>query len=397
MSIGSAVVLAAGEGRRLRPLTKYRPKPMLPAANRPILEYVFDALVDAGIDDLHVVVGYEGDRVQDHFGPTYRTRTITYHRQDKQLGSGHALLQAREALDGDFLVVNGDEVVDTDLIEAVIDGHSAQNVCTLAVVESTEAPMYGAVTLDGDTVTDLIEKPGSGSYRLLNAGVYAFGPSFFSAVENVEREEGELALTDGIADVIDRGGHVRGVRANGMHSEVTYPWDLTELARTLLADGRVNEPEREPGVHVADSASIADEATLYAPVVVGADVAIEPGAIVGPDTAVGRSSTVEAGAVVRHSVIDSDTRVGTNATVEDSITGQGVEIGVGSTAPGGPADVRVGDRVHEGERLGCVLADRARLGGGATVTPGLLVGPGADIAAGVTLRRNVDEDTEVQG
>ncbi|GAA0193380.1 sugar phosphate nucleotidyltransferase [Halobaculum roseum] len=397
MSIDSAVVLAAGEGQRLRPLTKYRPKPMLPAANRPILEYVFDALIDAGVDDLHVVVGYEGDRVQNHFGPTYRNRTIKYHTQQKQLGSGHALLQARDALNGDFLVVNGDEVVDTETIEAVVDAHSAEDICTLAVVESAEAPMYGAVTLDESTVTELIEKPGTGSYRLLNTGVYALGPSFFSTVENVERTDGELALTDGIADVIDRGGHVRGVMADGLHSEVTYPWDLTALASTLLADGRVDEPEAAPGVYVADSASIAETADLYGPVVIGSDTVIEPGAVVGPDAAIGPNTTIEAGAVVRRSVLDTDTRVGANATLVDSITGQGAEIGAGSTAPGGPADVRVGDRVHENERLGCVLADRARLGGGATVSPGLLVGPGADIGAGVTLRRNVGEDTEVQG
>ncbi|MXR41862.1 NTP transferase domain-containing protein [Halobaculum sp. WSA2] len=397
MSINSAVVLAAGEGQRLRPLTKYRPKPMLPAANRPILEYVLDALIDAGIDDLHIVVGYEADRVQNHFGPTYRNRTITYHTQEKQLGSGHALLQARDGLDGDFLVVNGDEVVDTETVAAVVDAHSAADVCTLAVVESAEAPLYGAVTLEGSTVSELIEKPGTGAYRLLNAGVYAFGPSFLSTVEAVDRADGELALTDGIADLIDRGGHVRGVRADGLHSEVTYPWDLTALASTLLADGRVNEPEAEPGVYVADSASIAEDAVLYGPIVVGPDAVVEPGAVVGPDAAVGPNVTVESGAVVRRSVVDTDTRVGANATLVDSITGQGVEIGAGATAPGGPADVRVGDRVHEDERLGCVLADRARLGGGATVRPGLLVGPGADIAAGVTLHRSVDEDTEVQG
>lgn len=397
MSISSAVVLAAGEGQRLRPLTKHRPKPMLPAANRPILEYVFDALIDAGIDDLHVVIGYERDRVQNHFGPTYRNRTITYHTQEKQLGSGHALLQASDTLTGDFLVVNGDEIIDSEIITAVIDAHSTEDVCTLAVVESTEAPLYGAVTLDGGTVTEFIEKPGSGTYRLLNAGVYAFGPSFFSAIENVERTDGELALTEGISDVIDRGGHVRGVKTNGLHTEVTYPWDLTALASVLLSAGLIDEPEITPGEYVADSASIAEDANLYAPVVIGPDAVVEPGAVVGPDVAVGPNTTIEAGAVVQQSVIDTDTRVGGNATLVDSITGQGVEIGVGATAPGGLADVRVGDHIHENERLGCVLADRARLGGGATVSPGLLVGPGADIAAGVTLRRNVDENAEVQG
>ncbi|WP_277552359.1 sugar phosphate nucleotidyltransferase [Halobaculum limi] len=397
MSIDSAVILAAGEGQRLRPLTKYRPKPMLPAGNRPILEYVFDALVDGGIDNLHVVVGYEGDRVQDYFGPTYRDRSLTYHKQEKQLGSGHALLQARDALEGDFLAVNGDEIVEAETINAVVNAHSVDDSCTLAIAESAEAPMYGAVILDGDRVSELIEKPGSGSYRLLNAGVYAFGPSFFSALENADQTNGELALTEGISDIIDRGGHVRGVKIDGLHSEVTYPWDLTSLACKLLADGRISEPETAPGLYVSESASVADEAILYKPVVIGPDTVVEPGAVVGPYTAIGQNASVEAGAVVRRTVLDADTRIGANATIIDSITGQGAEIGAGVTAPGGLADVRVNNQIHENERLGCVLADRAHIRGGATILPGLLVGPGADIGVGVTLHRSVDENTEVQG
>ncbi len=364
---------------------------MLPAANRPILEHVLDALVDAGIDDIHVVVGYRGDRVRDHFGPTYRDRPLTYHTQKKQLGSGHALLRARDALKGDFLVVNGDEIVGSDTVRAVVDVHSPADTCTLAVAESDDAPLYGAVRLEDSTVTELIEKPGSGSYRLLNVGAYAFSPTFLATIDDVEREEGELALTDGISRVMERGGHVRGVRTDGMHSEVTYPWDLLELAATLLSVDASN------GVEVSDSASVAEGAALYPPVVIGADAVVEPGAIVGPGTAVGRNATIEAGAVVRRSVVDTDTRVGMNATVVDSITGQSVQIGVGATAPGAPADVRIGNRVHEGVNLGCVLADRVRIGGGATVAPGVLVGPGADVGAGVTLRDNVDEDAEVRG
>ena len=94
MSDRSAIVLAAGEGKRLRPLTKHRPKPMLPAATKPILEHVFDALIDAGVTDITVVVGYKRTRVQSHFGPTYRNVPLQYVTQRKQLGSGHALLAA---------------------------------------------------------------------------------------------------------------------------------------------------------------------------------------------------------------------------------------------------------------------------------------------------------------
>jgi glucose-1-phosphate thymidylyltransferase len=113
------VVLAAGEGTRLRPLTHNRPKPMLPAANRPILEHVLETLVEAGVTELVLVVGYKRDRVQEHFGPTFQDIPIRYVVQEKQLGSGHALLQAREAVDEPMLVVNGDRVIEPEMVRAV--------------------------------------------------------------------------------------------------------------------------------------------------------------------------------------------------------------------------------------------------------------------------------------
>ncbi|MFC6725290.1 sugar phosphate nucleotidyltransferase, partial [Halobium palmae] len=174
MTVDTAVVLAAGEGKRLRPLTEHRPKPMLPAGTRPILELVLDALVEAGVSELHLVVGYGRDRIQSHVGPTYRDLSVTYHRQAKQLGSGHALLQAAENVDEECLVVNGDQVVSTRIVRDVMEAHTDEDVATLAVVESDAAPNYGAVRLDGDRVVELVERPGVEGYHLLNAGVYAF-------------------------------------------------------------------------------------------------------------------------------------------------------------------------------------------------------------------------------
>jgi len=396
MQLDSAVVLAAGEGTRLRPLTKYRPKPLLPAANRPILEYVLDALVDAGVENLHVVVGYQRDRVQDHVGPTYRERPVTYHVQEKQLGTGHAVLRARDALDSDFLVVNGDEVVTASMVESVIDAHTVEDVATLAVVESDRAPEYGAIRLDGDRIVELVERPDDDTYRLLNAGIYAFGPSVFDDIESTDRRAGELHLTDTIAEGIRSGNAVRGVRIDGLWSTATYPWDLLTVARDLLAAGHVDEPERRPGVYVDDTASVHGEAVLRAPVVVGPDAVVGPGAVVGPDSALGQHTTVGAGAVVEGSVLDIDTRVGANATVVDAVTGQGATLGPGATVPGGRADVRVGATIHEDRQLGCVAADRASVAGGATVAPGTLLGTAARVGTGAHASGVVPEETEVR-
>ncbi len=396
MTVSSAVVLAAGEGIRLRPLTKHRPKPMLPAGNRPILEYVLDALVDAGIDDLHLVVGYGANRVQNHFGSTYRDRLLTYHRQETQLGSGHALLQAKDALDADFCVVNGDQLIESEMVRAVLDAHTVEDVATLGVLKSEQAPNYGAVAVEDGRVVEFVERPATRDYHLLNAGIYVFAPSFLPKVETAPRQDGELALSDPIASLIDDDSPVRAAHVDGIWQDATYPWDLRSLTETVLSRGLVDESPVEDGVFVADTASIHEDATLRAPVVIGTDCVVGPNAVIGPGTALGANVTVDAGAVVSQSVIDADCRIGINATVVECVAARGVHIDAGATIPGGRASVVVGTTVHEDVDLGGVLADRVRLGAGTTVEPGTLIGSNARIAAGCTVDKAVDEGTEVR-
>jgi len=394
MDIDTAVVLAAGEGTRLRPLTRNRPKPMLPAGNRPILEHVFDSLVEAGVEELVVVVGYKRDRVQNHFGPTYRDVPVTYVTQDKQLGSGHALLQAREAVDGSVLVLNGDRLIDAGTVTAVADSFAETGDPSLAVVERRETSRYGAVEVHGDEIAKLVEKPRDGDYRLINGGVYAFSADIFTAIEETPRQEGELALTDTLERIIDQ-DRVRGVEVDGMWVDATYPWDLLTVAREVLSRGRVVEAARSDGVWIADSARVHREAVLQGPVVVGQDCEVGPDAVIGPNTALGSNVTVGSNAVVQDSVVDADTRIDPGSTLMDTVTGQDVHLGAGTTVPAGPADVQVGTTIFEEQRLGAVIADRARARGNVSFTPGSLVGPKARLDVGVTVRGNVDEGAEV--
>ena len=395
MSVSTAVVLAAGEGTRLRPLTRNRPKPMLPAADRPILEHVFDALVEAGMDRLVCVVGYKHDRVQDHFGPSYRDCPVEYVRQHKQLGSGHALLQARSAVEGPVLVVNGDRLVETEMIERVAgtfdcDGPRA----AVAVLEHPDAQQYGAVVLRNETIEEIVEKPGTDDYRLINGGIYAFGADIFDAIADTPRSSGELALTDTLSRLVADEA-VQGVRCEGMWVDATYPWDLLTVAKEVLARGRTAVTERDDGVWVDADAHVHEDATLRAPVVVGPDSEVGPGAVVGPETALGRNVTVGANATVERSVLDADTRVDAGSILLDTVTGQDVHLGAGTTAPGGRADVRVGNKVFEDQRLGAVIADRVHAAGDVSFEPGTLVGPNAELQAGVTAAGQIPEGAEV--
>jgi len=391
----SAVVLAAGEGIRLRPLTANRPKPMLPAGTRPILEHVLNALIDARIDDIHLVVGYHANRVRSHFGSTYRDVPITYHEQETQLGSGHALLQARDGPSGSFLLVNGDQIIDHRIVEAVSRAHTA-TTATLAVVEGPEAVDYGAVHLDGETITELIEQPTASDFRLFNAGVYAFTDRIFETLEALSVERGELPLTDAIQELIAEEAHsVGGVRTDHFWMDATHPWDLLSLSRELLARGWVDAPTVDTDIYVAESAHVHPETTLVGPVVVDSDAVIEAGAVVGPYAAIGESATIGSGSVLNDVVVDTDTTIGPNTTAIELVAGQGCEIGAGLTAGGGPADVILDDHVYSDVDLGGVIADRVDVGGGATLEPGALIGPGATVVDGVVVRGHIDAGSEV--
>jgi glucose-1-phosphate thymidylyltransferase len=342
-----------------------------------------------------LVVGYRRERVQEHFGPSYRSVPIEYVVQRKQLGSGHALSQARETVDGPLLVVNGDRIIEANAVESVTDAFETDTApAALAVLERPDASRYGAVTLHDRDIGEIVEKPETNEYRLINAGIYAFEPSIFDAIDETPREDGELALTDTIADLVDR-ERVRGVRIGGLWVDATYPWDLLQVASEVLARGRVGEPQRRDEVWIDNDASIHDDATLRGPVVVGPDCEIAPGAVIGPNVALGRNVTVGPNATVERTVLDSDARVDAGSTLEDAVVGQDVHLGASSVIPGGPSDVRVGQRVFEDQRLGAVVADRAHARGDVSFDPGTLVGPNVTIGAGAHVRGTVPEGAEV--
>ena len=388
----SAVVLAAGEGERLRPITYKRPKPLLPAGNRPIIDHVLDTLVDTGVDEICLVVGYESARVQNHVGSTYRDASIEYVQQETQLGSGHALLQAEAAVDGSFIVVYGDQIVESSLVSSVAEAHEREDsLATLAVLEDSRAQAYDGVDVENGQVVDIAIGPDVPSNYGLNAGVYAFEPDVFEAIRATRSEDGTRTIPGAIETMLDRGEDIRAVETQGLWVDANYPWDLLTVARQLFAHDVLIETE----AGIPDSATIHESATVRGPVAIDEDAVVGPGAVLGPNVCLGENATVEANAVIENSVIDADARVGPNATLIDAVLGQGVHLGAASTVAGGPGDVRVGTHVFEDEPLGAVIADRARLDGDVSLAPGTLVGPDVTAETGVTLDGTIAPGREV--
>ncbi|MFB6109662.1 MAG: sugar phosphate nucleotidyltransferase [Halodesulfurarchaeum sp.] len=381
-----AVILAAGEGRRLEPLTNTRPKPMLPVANEPILGRVIESVARAGIEEVLLVVGYKSDRIQQYVGDGDDWGVaVTYAEQSKQLGTGDAVLQAEPSVDGEFLVLNGDRIVDAGVIESVMERRASTGEPVMAVAHAEEPELYGVVSLEGDRVVDLIEKPSPHEFHsdLINAGVYAFDTSIFGEIRATSTH-GELALTDVLAARLpDR--PIQAVPDRGSWFDVTRPWDLLSVNSALLAGDPA--PDRQA---VPDTAAVSDGVGF------GNTVSVYPGAAVLQGSAVGENVSIEPNVTVSNSILMDDVTVEAGAVLRDAVVAENVTIGPNATVVGGPADVILQDTVHHDVPLGGVIGDNATIGGDVTVSPGSFVGNGARIDHGATVEGRIEPNGRVQ-
>lgn len=385
----TAVVLAAGEGRRLRPLTQYQPKPMLPVANRPIIEYVVDALLEAGMTDIVVVVGHQRQRLQDHLMQRYPEVELSYVRQHNQLGSGDALRQAAADISGSFVVVNGDNIIDAQMVRGSLDRYRQGDVtATVAVGRSQRASDYGAVCIENGRVTTILERHCDDEQGRINVGVYVFDDDIFSALDRTAMRSGELSLTDAIPRL---SGRVVPAVPNGVWFDPAYPWDLLTITERLQSA----HPELVAGpqdrARIDESARVHEQAVVGDRVIVGPGCEIEAGAVLRNGACLQSDVRVGPNAVINRSQIGADSRVGANAVLRDTVVGAAVGVGEGAVSPGGRADFAVGGDVHHDKPLGGLVSDRATIGGNVTLAPGTRVGPDAEVRHGATVGGTVTE------
>jgi len=383
-----AVVLVAGEGTRLRPLTRSRPKPMLPVANRPLLEHVVESVHEAGIDEFVFVVGYERERIQNHFGDGDQWDIdIEYAVQEKQLGTGHALLQAEPYVDGAFVALNGDRIVDPSAVTRVVETRRTVENSVMAVTRVDDPADYGVVAFEGERAVSITEKPPAHGVttNVINAGIYGLDRSMFDDLRGAEAD-GELGITTPLRAHAAR-GDLETVRFDGLWLDVSHLWDLISVNGTVLDRF---EGERAP------SASVHRDATVVGPVALGADVRVRPNATVLPGTALGNNVDIGANAVVSNAVVMPDARIGDGAVLRDCIVGENAAVGPNTTIEGGEADVVVDGVVHEDVRLGGVVGDNSDIGGAVTVEPGSVLGNGTRVESGSTVDGTIEDDATVR-
>ena len=401
-----AVILAAGEGTRLRPLTSTRPKPMLPVGGKPILEWDLEALSGSGFGRAVLVVGYQKEVIQDYFGKKFGKIKLEYVEQKEQLGTGHAVSMAEDKVGGEFLAMNGDLIISQDLVANFVKAHrkakAQSSMCLAKVADPTH---FGVVELKGSLVKKITEKPKKPESNLVNAGIYLFNNKIFSVLKNLKKSKRmEYELTDAIEKLIPE-GKVHAFQAKGTWMDIGRPWDLLTANETVLKGmehGISDEAEVEQYAVIKGKARIGKGTVIRSgsyiegPCVIGEDCTIGPNCYVRPCTSIGNSVHIGNAVEVKNSIIMSDTNIGHLSYVGDSIIGERCNFGAGTNVANLRVDddevmILVKDKLMKSGRrkFGCIMGDDVKTGINVSIMPGRSIYPRARVEAGSVVRNTI--------
>ncbi|GBE18024.1 MAG TPA: glucose-1-phosphate thymidylyltransferase [Euryarchaeota archaeon] len=405
--IRNAVVLAAGRGTRLQPVTSDTSKCMLPLLGRPILWHILDTVHKAGITHVQIVVGYRKEKIIDYFGDGLEIGLhISYIEQKTRDGTARAIGLA--TMDDDFLVLNGDTLVDFEDIEKIMKSHSGD--ATLGVRRVEDPQQYGVVELEGDRVKSIVEKPREFISDLANAGIYAFSHEIFAAIEKTGKSErGEYEITSSIELLVKEGREVRAVELTGVWSDIGSPWNYLDSNKVLLSranpsiKGTVEEGVVVKGALILGKGSVIRSGTyIEGPVYIGENSKIGPNTYIRSFTSIGNNSRAGNAVELKNSIIMDNTNISHLSYVGDSIIGSGCNFGAGTLVGNLRLDeksvkMRIGDELYDTGRrkMGCVVGDNVKTGLNVMINSGRKIGSKSMIGPGVVVYRDIPKDTFV--
>lgn len=328
-----ALILSGGAGTRLRPITHTSAKQLIPVANTPILFYGLQAIAEAGIGEVGIVVGDTAAEVEEAVGDGSRWGVeVTYIHQDAPRGLAHAVLISREFLGDDhFVMYLGDNVLLEGLSRFVqqFEAHTPDAQIFLAKVPEPER--FGVAVLEGDRIVRLVEKPKDRISDLALVGVYLFDASIHEAAASVEPSwRGELEITDSIQYLIDGGKNVRAEMVDGWWKDTGKLEDLLEANRMMLSvmeprvEGEVDAASRLVGPVTIEPGAKIVRSVIRGPVVIGEDTVVED-SLVGPHASIYFGCSVR-GSEIRDSIVMERCRIEGVPAMAQSLLGKDVEV-----------------------------------------------------------------------
>lgn len=313
-----AVILAAGRGKRLAPVSRFHTKAMAPVAGKPMVQRVMDLLAAQGIRDFILVVGPDDDEIRRHFSSLEtETGMVRLVDQHDRLGMAHALRMAAPLIDGDFVLSACDNLVPSDHVAALLEAHHARAATatlSLMPVAPHAVAATGIVAWDGTRVTKIVEKPApdSAPSNISSLPLYVFGPDFLAGVEQVQPSpRGEYELQDAIQVCIDDGRLVTGVLTH-WRRQLTTPQDLLALNRHFLETA-------SDGCVLHGSVELGPDVILSAPIHVDAQARIGARTIFGPHVYCAATAQIGAGAIVQNALLLRGAVVPADADIKNAV------------------------------------------------------------------------------
>ena len=368
--------MAGGEGTRLRPLTSNQPKPMMPMANRPLMEHVVRRLAGHGIDDIVVTVAFLASHIRNYFGDGSELGvSMRYATEDTPLGTAGSVRNAAAELDDTFLVISGDVLSDIDL-DAVVKAHRASGALATIALRRVENPVdFGIVITNAEGwVERFLEKPTWGQVfsDTINTGIYVLEPQILDLIPEGEAVDfAEMVFPA----ALQRGMAIQGLVVDGYWEDVGTIEAYHRAHREVL-DERVSVDipgfRLGDGIWLGEGADVDPAAEITGPAIIGDNCRIEAGARVGEYTVLGSNVVVKHDASLARTIVHDHVYVGPGASLSGCIVGRS-------------ADLRRGARAEEG----VVLGEECFVGEGALITQGVKVYPYKTVEAGAVVNSSI--------
>ena len=371
-----AVVMAGGEGSRLRPLTSNVPKPMLPVANRPLMEHIVALLRRHGITDIVATVQFLSSVIRNYFGDGSDLGvSVSYSTEEVPLGTAGSVLNARDLISGTFLVISGDALTDID-IQSVLEWHNKRDAAATLVLKRMADPLeFGVVmTAEDGRIERFLEKPSWGQVfsDTVNTGIYVLEPDVLDLIPVDQPFDFSSEL---FPLMLDKGLPLYGFVTDAYWTDVGNT-DAFIQAQYDVLGGRVRTDipgfELRPDVWVGEDVEVDPTARLEGPVLIGNNCRVGPGATVGPFAVLGDNAIVGPDARISNGVMMDGASMASVAQVLGGVMGRGSILGKGAT-------------LEEGG----VAADEVVVGAGALVKPRVKIYPSRTVEAGAIVTQSV--------
>lgn len=411
------VILAAGLGTRLLPITENKPKHMIPIGGKPLILHLLAALKSNGVNELILVVrrGENSTKSLLEDGEKFGLK-IEYSTQEAPVGTANAVESAKEFVgEEDFLVVYGDLLLKEGLIRRLLKSFEEHGEMVLAAIPVKDVSQYGLIKSKDGKLAGVEEKPEKvkgGGENLANAGLYVFkGREIFNAIKRTKKSRrGEYELTDSIKLLLSCGEQMRVVKGSPEEwLDIGRPWDLLEANKRVLSGietkvlGEVSGGASLIGkVFISKGAEVKPGAVIEGPAFVGEGAKLGPNCVIRPYTSLGKNVKVGNGCEVKNSIVMDNTKISHLSYVGDSVIGENCNLGAGTKV----ANLRLDEGqikmmvkrklVPTGRRkLGAIIGDYVKTGVNVSIMPGVKIGSSSMIGPSVVVYRDVPKGTVV--